>query len=35
MFESMVSSPEQFAEFIKPDSAKWSKVLRDANIKAD
>ena len=35
MFESMVSSPEQFAEFIKTDSAKWSKVLREANIKAD
>jgi tripartite-type tricarboxylate transporter receptor subunit TctC len=35
MFESMVSSPEQFAEFIKADSAKWSKVLRDANIKVD
>ena len=32
---SMVSSPEQFAEFIKTDSAKWSKVLRDANIKVD
>jgi hypothetical protein len=31
----MVSSPEQFAKFIKSDSAKWSKVLREANIKAD
>ena len=35
MFESMVSTPEQFAEFIKTDSAKWSKVLREANIRAD
>jgi len=35
MFEPMVSSPEQFAEFIKSDSAKWSKVLREANIIAD
>jgi len=35
MFESMVSSPEQFAEFIKSDSAKWSRVLREANIKAE
>ncbi|MCX7311876.1 MAG: tripartite tricarboxylate transporter substrate binding protein [Alphaproteobacteria bacterium] len=35
MFESMVSTPEQFAEFIKADSAKWSKVLREANIKVD
>jgi tripartite-type tricarboxylate transporter receptor subunit TctC len=35
MFESMVSSPEQFAEFIKADSIKWSKVLREANIRID
>jgi tripartite-type tricarboxylate transporter receptor subunit TctC len=35
MFETMVSSPEQFAEFIRTDSAKWSKVLRDANIRVD
>lgn len=35
MFESMVTSPEEFAEFIKRDSVKWSKVLRDANIKVD
>jgi tripartite-type tricarboxylate transporter receptor subunit TctC len=35
MFESMVSSPKQFAEFIKHDSAKWEKVLREANIKID
>ena len=35
MFEPMVSSSEQFAEFIKSDGAKWSKVLREANIKAD
>ena len=35
MFESMASSPEQFAEFIKADSEKWSKVLREANIQID
>ena len=35
MFESMVSSPEQFAEFIKADGVKWSKVLREANIKVE
>src|ERR1051325_6046847 len=35
MFEPMVTSPEEFAGFIKRDSAKWSKVLRDANIKVD
>ena len=35
MFETMVTSPEQFAEYIKRDSAKWAKVLREANIKAE
>lgn len=35
MFEPMTSSPEQFGEYIKRDSAKWSKVLRDANIRID
>ena len=35
MFETMVTSPEEFAEYIKRDSAKWSKVLRDANIRVD
>ncbi len=35
MFETMVTSPEQFGEFIKRDSLKWGKVLRDANIKAE
>jgi tripartite-type tricarboxylate transporter receptor subunit TctC len=35
MFESMASSPEQFSAFIKADSEKWSKVLREANIKVE
>jgi tripartite-type tricarboxylate transporter receptor subunit TctC len=35
MFEPMVSSPEEFAAFIKKDSEKWSRVLRAANIKID
>jgi tripartite-type tricarboxylate transporter receptor subunit TctC len=35
MFVTMVTPPEEFAEFIKRDSAKWSKVLREANIKVD
>jgi len=35
MFEPMVSSPEQFAGYIQRDSAKWSKVLREANIRID
>ena len=35
LFETMTSSPEQFAEFIRTDSVKWAKVIRDANIKVD
>src|SRR5262249_2934732 len=32
---SIVSSPEAFAERIRLESAKWGKVIRDANIKAE
>src|SRR5437660_3176680 len=32
---SIVSSPEAFAERIRRESAKWGKVIRDANIKAE
>ena len=32
---SIVSTPEEFAERIRNDSAKWGKVIRDANIKAE
>jgi tripartite-type tricarboxylate transporter receptor subunit TctC len=32
---SIVSSPEVFAERIRLESAKWGKVIRDANIKAE
>ena len=29
------SSPEQFGAFMKSESAKWGKVIREANIKAE
>jgi len=32
---SIVSPPEAFAERIRLESAKWGKVIRDANIKAE
>ena len=28
-------SPEQFAAFIKAEAAKWSKVVKDANLKIE
>ena len=32
--EVVGDTPEQFAAFVRSESAKWSKVIRDANIKA-
>ena len=34
-FEAIVSSPEQFAEYVKADAFKWTKVVRDAKVKLD
>jgi len=28
-------TPEEFAAFIRAESAKWGKVIKDANIKPD
>jgi len=33
--QPLANSPEQFAAFIKAEMAKWSKVIRTANIKAE
>jgi len=33
--ETLESSPEEFARFIREDLAKWSKVIRDAGIKLE
>jgi tripartite-type tricarboxylate transporter receptor subunit TctC len=35
MLEANTGSPELFAEFIKAEAAKWSKVVKDANLKID
>ena len=35
MFESMAGPPDEFAAFIKTERAKWSKVIREANIKLE
>jgi tripartite-type tricarboxylate transporter receptor subunit TctC len=34
-FEPMSSTPEQFAEFIKTEIARWGKVIKDANVSID
>ena len=31
----MTTSPEQFGGFIDAETAKWAKVIRDANLKVD
>ncbi len=28
-------TPEQFSEFIKQDIARWSKVVKEANLSVD
>jgi len=33
--EPMTSSPEEFAEYIKTDAQKWSRVIRAANVKIE
>jgi tripartite-type tricarboxylate transporter receptor subunit TctC len=35
MYETMTSSPEQFADFVSAETQRWGKVLRDANMKVD
>ena len=35
LYESLVMSPEQFAQFLKDETARWGKVIRDAKIKLD
>lgn len=35
LYDVMTSSPEQFETFIASETAKWSKVIRDANLKVD
>ena len=34
MLDPIAGSPDQFAEFIKAEAAKWSKVVKDANLKS-
>jgi tripartite-type tricarboxylate transporter receptor subunit TctC len=35
VLESMVSSPEEFADFVKSDTQKWGKVISDAKLRID
>jgi tripartite-type tricarboxylate transporter receptor subunit TctC len=33
LYEPMTSSPEEFSQFIKIETAKWAKVIREQNLK--
>jgi len=33
--EVVASTPEQFGAFVRSEIAKWAKVVKDNNIKAD
>jgi tripartite-type tricarboxylate transporter receptor subunit TctC len=35
MLDPIAGSPAQFAEFIKAEAGKWSKVVKDANLKVE
>ena len=35
MFQPMTGSPEEFAAFIRTEAKKWSKVIRDTNLKIE
>jgi tripartite-type tricarboxylate transporter receptor subunit TctC len=35
VLEPIAGSPDEYAASIKADAAKWAKVIRDANLKAD
>jgi tripartite-type tricarboxylate transporter receptor subunit TctC len=34
-FQSIVGSPEELAAYLKSEEQKWSKVIRDAKVKAE
>ena len=33
--EAVPSTPEEFASYIKAETAKWSKVVKDAKVKVE
>jgi tripartite-type tricarboxylate transporter receptor subunit TctC len=33
LYEPMTSSPEEFAQFIKSETQRWAKVIREQNLK--
>jgi tripartite-type tricarboxylate transporter receptor subunit TctC len=35
MLDPIAGSPEQFAQFVKAEAAKWSKVVKDAGLKVE
>jgi tripartite-type tricarboxylate transporter receptor subunit TctC len=35
LFEPIAGTPEQLTEYLRSETQKWSKVIRDANIKGE
>jgi hypothetical protein len=35
MFQSLIGTPEEFDAFIKAETVKWSKVVREAKVHID
>jgi tripartite-type tricarboxylate transporter receptor subunit TctC len=34
-YEPILGSPEQFGEYMRADTQKWAKIIKDANVKVD
>jgi tripartite-type tricarboxylate transporter receptor subunit TctC len=34
-YQTIVSSPAEFADYVKKDAARWEKVIKDANVKVE
>ena len=34
-FEPLANTPEKFAEFVKTETVRWGKVIRDAKLSLD
>jgi tripartite-type tricarboxylate transporter receptor subunit TctC len=34
-YEPIISSPEEFADYVMKDAARWGKVIKDADMKIE
>ena len=34
-YEPIISSPEEFADYVTKDAVRWGKVIKDADVKVE